>query len=111
MKITIYGASDDLVEVEGDISEEFTYDSRDGDDEEPGGAYLAVSDGTLLRIVYGGKGGGLWRITPIKRGSATYEKREATDEDRDYSDRVTLEGDAIKWIAFATDYAPKRARD
>lgn len=31
MAVTIYGASDDLIEVEGDIDEEFTYDDQGGD--------------------------------------------------------------------------------
>lgn len=79
--ITIYGASDDLVEVEGDIVEEFNPYS----DDEP--SYLAASDGTFLRISYDG----LWHIVPIRSGEeTTIEIKTATDEDKNYSDRVTL---------------------
>lgn len=100
MKITIRGASDDLIEIEGDIKEEFNHYN----DDEP--AYLAVSDGTLLAVRYGGDGRAFWRITPLFYGAAAYSKREATDEDKDYSDVVTLQGE-IKWIAIAKGYAKK----
>lgn len=86
-KIMVYGASDDLIEVEGDICEEF-----DGSE---GVTYLAVSDGTVLSIEYGGKG--MWTIRQIVAGTASFSKHDATDVDDDYSDRVTLEGD-IRWL-------------
>jgi hypothetical protein len=85
--ITIYGASDDLIEIEGDIREEF-YANEDG-------ITIAVSDGTLLSIEY--DSGGFWRVNRLVAGSATMEKTEATDPDDDYSDKVTLTGD-IRWI-------------
>ena len=65
-KITVYGASDDLIEIEGDISEEFNY-PYNADDK---GVLLAFSDGTLARIKY--DSGGMWRITPHARGTATW---------------------------------------
>lgn len=97
MKLIIYGASDDLIEVEGSISEEF----NPPDDDEP--TLLAFSDGTLLQIQYG-KGGAFWRISPLIYGTAKYSKTEATDEDGDYSDRATLEGD-FKWVVCGSQYA------
>jgi len=40
--LKVYGASDDLIEIKGDIREEFSrYDSE--------GDYLAFSDGTVLK--------------------------------------------------------------
>jgi hypothetical protein len=93
MKVTIYGASDDLIEVEGDLREEFSYNE---DDSEP--MFVAVSDGTLMSIAYG-VGGGFWRIHVLRRGTCDLTKFEATDDDGDaYSDRVTLDGD-IDWIS------------
>ena len=46
--LKIYGASDDLVEIEGDFEEEIgAYDcGNDGDE------FLAVSDGTLLTLCF-----------------------------------------------------------
>jgi hypothetical protein len=99
MSITIRGHSDDIVYVEGDITEEFYHCMRDG---EP--AYLAVSDGTLLAITYGANDGAFWRIVPVRYGTAQYSKHEAADETKDYSDIVTLTG-AIAWVAMAHQYA------
>lgn len=95
--ITIYGASDDLIEIEGAIGEEFNHST-----ENP--AYLGFSDGTLLSVTYGAGNFAMWRITPIRYGTAKYSKVEATDEDKDYSDRVTLDGD-IKWVVCGDSYS------
>jgi len=95
MKVVVYGASDDLIEIEGDLSEEFgAYDSG-----EPKTRFLAFSDGTLLSIVYG-IDGAYWRINRMVAGQATYEKHEATYDDGDYSDRVTLTGDNLRWVVL-----------
>ena len=99
-KVTVYGASDDLVEVEGAIDEEFNPPSYD---DARAGTFLAFSDGTLLKIKYDG----CWRIRPVFHGTAKYEKREATDEDKDYSDRVTLDGD-LRWVVYGTAMAKGR---
>jgi hypothetical protein len=94
-KVTIYGASDDLIEVEGDFSEEY----NPSNDDDP--TYLAFGDGTVLSVKYGDATGGFWRINRVRVGTATYAKTEATDEDDDYSDRVTLEGD-LRWVVVGT---------
>lgn len=95
-KVTIYGASDDLIELEGDIREEF---SCYGDDE---GNYLAFSDGTVLHIVYNDEG--VWRITPKAKGTAKMEKTEAvSSEDDNYTDRVTLTGD-VRWCVHGKGF-------
>lgn len=82
MKVTIYGCSDDLVEVEGDLAEEFN-----GDD-----VTLVFGDGTHIHAQY--QRDGCWRIDRIKEGTARYAKTfVAVDSDSDdYSDRVELEG-------------------
>ena len=66
--IKVYGASDDLIEVEGDIREEFTalFDCHDNV-----GGILAFSEGTIVRIVYDIDG--IWRITPIRYGDFTID--------------------------------------
>ena len=94
--ITIYGASDDLVEVEGDIREEFNPEG-DGPD------YLAFSDGTVLSIRYDHDG--IWRISPVHRGGAVLNITQAVVDDPDeYSDRATLEGE-IAWVIFGSAMA------
>ncbi len=93
--ITVYGASDDLIEIEGDIRDEFS-----PTDDEVG--YVACSDGTVLSIEYAKDG--CWRVNRVVKGTAAYKKIEAEGSDTDnYSDRVTLTGD-IAWIVLGTQF-------
>lgn len=89
--IRVYGASDDLIEIDGDIREEFGLSN----DDVP--AFIGFSDGTVLRVDYNG----LWQIRLICEGAASYTKTfEATDPDADkYSDEVTLDGEILWCIA------------
>lgn len=93
--LRIYGASDDLIEIEGDLTEEF---SPPGNEEDP--SYLAFSDGTVLSIAYTG---GFWRINRVAVGGATYTKTEGMDEDDDYSDVAVLDG-PITWVVFGRQF-------
>lgn len=97
MPIKIYGDSDDLIEIEGQIREEFNFFP----DDENENRLLAVSDGTLLRINYDADG--IWRITKIIGGTSEFSKIEG-DVKSDTPDVVMLAGD-IKWVALATSYA------
>lgn len=95
--VQVYGHSDDLLEVDGDIEAEFSYQS----DDEGKGDLLAFSDGTVLRIQYSNSG--VWRVIRVCEGTATFSKHEASEDDEDdYSDRVTLMGD-IKWCVHGID--------
>jgi hypothetical protein len=94
MKIEIYGASDDLIEIDGDIREEFSF--RDVKNERN---YLAFSDGTVLTIDY--TNDGMWRIAPKCIGSAVYEMVQGTDSDTDYSDHAWLTG-KIEWVVHGS---------
>ena len=96
-KLIIYGASDDLVEIGGDFYEEFN--PREPED----GFLILCSDGTALK----GKYDGVWRFTVHTTGSASISKEEAPEDDDDnYSDRVTLEGD-IAWVALGNGQIAK----
>jgi hypothetical protein len=96
MSITIYGASDDLIAVEGDIREEFNYDSSSGD-------VLAFSNGVLLRVSY--TDDGVWRIAPMATNGQEVQIVQAVSADSDsYSDRATITGD-IKWVGLLTQFA------
>lgn len=86
----IYGASDDLIEIEGVISEEFNHY-----DESP--ALLAFSDGTLLEIEYDDDG--IWRIRPLATGSCKFEHRGGSAI-YDRPDVAVLTGD-LKWCVYA----------
>ena len=100
MSITVYGASDDLIEVEGDISEEFPY--KGDDEQEDRGDLLAFSDGTILRITF--TASGVWRIAPVVLGTAHLNIEQAPENDEDnYTDRAVLIG--VEWVVQGTNYA------
>jgi hypothetical protein len=94
MSITVYGASDDLIEVDGDISEEFTY--RDDNDDN----LLAFSDGTILRIRF--DAAGVWRITKVAGGPVDIFQASEGD-DSNYSDRATIRG--ADWVVHGIGWA------
>lgn len=75
MATVVYGASDDLVEVDGDVRGEVGfYTTREG---ESGCVFL--SDGTILRIAYDSNG--IWRIAPIRKGDLFDSIDVCGDED------------------------------
>lgn len=101
-ELRLFGASDDLVEIEGDISEEFPALFEDDAD----GGYIAVSDGTLLSVRYDGNG--IWRFGLLATGRANFHKDEGADDDR-HSDMVTLnlppgEGE-FRWVVLGEQKA------
>lgn len=99
MTIIIYGASDDLIEIEGDIREEFNWIPDDDESR-----LLAFSDGTLLSVKYDNHG--IWRLSMLSYGSAKFSKVEG-DVEKDTPDIVTLDG-LIKWVVFGEQSAIKK---
>lgn len=98
MTITVYGSSDDLIEVEGDIREEFA--ALDGyTEEDDEGGLLAFSDGTVLRV--GFSPAGIWRITPVvlPKPEALTVALAVEGDDDNYSDRATLDAD-VSWVVY-----------
>ena len=95
--IIISGASDDLIELEGDIREEY---SPNNDEEQ---TLLAFNDGTVIGVKYADDG--CWRLNRLQKGTADYSKKEADGTDTDnYTDRVTLKGD-LKWCVLGSAMA------
>lgn len=96
---TISGASDDLIELQGDFSEEHGcyFDSAKG-------MNVSCSDGTKLRVEYNGN----WNIT-VKESGTLFNRivlgnpAEEPHTDKDcqdcsaYSDVVVL-NDGIEWV-------------
>ena len=90
----VYGSSDDLIEIEGDIEGEI------------GSMYpmvISFSDGTILRAEYGkkilGEHRGIWFIEVIRKGDLFDRIIECTDEDADiYSDQAIFD-DGIEFAA------------
>ena len=100
MSVTVYGASDDLIEVEGDIREEFT---PHGDN-----AYLAFSNGIVIHVEY--TRSGIWRITPVvsivsgQLHPPLSIVQAPEDDEENYSDRATIDG-TIEWVVLGSGWA------
>lgn len=109
--ITIYGSSDDLIEIEGDIREEFTAGTQYDDGREGTGGYLACSDGTLIEMSY--KDDGIWHANILNKGSAFKEHiilpLDADPDGDEYSDKIILDG-KVTWILYGLDYASNRKK-
>jgi hypothetical protein len=93
MSITITGASDDLIEVDGDISEEFN--PSDGED-----SLLGFSNGVLLRVRYDEDG--IWRITPLA-GQVKMTHGSAVEDTNDVATLLT----PADWVVCGTAWAGK----
>lgn len=90
----VYGVSDDLIEIEGGLNEEFNYYA----DHE---FALAVSDGTLLTINYDSVG--IWRIT-VQNARNLFDRVDVAPlNDKDnYTDRAHF-FPGIDWIVGGGD--------
>lgn len=93
MTTKIWGESDDLVEINGDVTGEVCAPRAD---QEP--VLLVFDDGTQLAVGYGKPGnGGVWRIDVIKKGLLFDSIAVCDDENASpYSDVVTLKDGATK---------------
>ncbi len=104
MSVTVYGASDDCVELEGDIYDEFYYEGQVG--------FIGLSDGTLLSIEYNSQG--LWHVDVLKLGPGSSLTRrgisgeDGTDADGmpAYSDIITIIGE-IDWAVYGSHRGKK----
>ena len=88
----MYGASDDLFELEGTINEEFNVNCN-----EP--FYVGVSDGTLLKVEYDDNA--IWRIHRIRKGLNGFQKIEG-DVEQDTNDIVSITGE-ISWVLIGNE--------
>lgn len=101
MKTTkIYGASDDLIEIEGEVNDEANVYLKD-DEQLP----FSASDGTNGFIIYDEDG--QWRINVLDAGKLCINKIAAVGDDAEhagdafgcssYSDVLIL-GEGIEWV-------------
>lgn len=92
--LKVYGASDDLIELDGDISEEFGRYNSEGD-------YLAFSDGTVLKAVYDDDG--IWRMKLVFKGCLLdhIEQGSISEDTVDFA--YFLSG--LKWCVCGKDLA------
>lgn len=96
--VTLRGASDDLIELDGAIVQEWPYLRPRGDD----GNLIAFSDGTVLSVWFGSAG--IWRIDPLVHGSAALGIVSAVEDSEDRTDIATLTGD-IRWAVHGVAFA------
>lgn len=96
MSVLIYGASDDLIEVDGDVSAEFNAYDFDG--------YLAFSNGVTLSVNY--TRDGIWRIDKVSGDDSLVKIEKSSKGEGDgvdglpaYSDKAVLDGQ-IEWVAI-----------
>jgi len=99
-ELRIYGASDDLIEIDGAIREEFgAYDSD--------AVLIGISDGTLLRVRYDEDGDGTWRIRRVRPGSGELTITASEDrEEGSYTDEAILVSAApFVWVLKGSELA------
>lgn len=92
--LRVYGSSDDLIEVDGDVREEFVLFDEDAGD------ILAFSNGVVLRVQYDVDG--FWRIRSLA-GHKLVRRREPV-EDGDYSDVALIEG-SVSWVVHGSEWS------
>ena len=96
-RTVVYGASDDLIEIEGHLSEEFgAYDS------DP--RYLAFANGVVVKIHYDNDG--IWRVVPVSgsdRVEVVFARGDEEPRDDDgvpgYSDKAVI-ANAGSWVVL-----------
>lgn len=97
--VTIYGYSDDLVEIENSQYKEDEIDCYDK------AIRFFLVDGTIISICYAQ--GGVWKITHEAIGKAWYELTRCEDDDDDaYSDVFKIDSEIISYEAFTPKAKP-----
>ncbi|HEX2868667.1 MAG TPA: hypothetical protein VHO03_16625 [Ignavibacteriales bacterium] len=91
--IKVYGSSDDLVEIEGDIVEEF---SHYGDES----CLLAFDNGVILECRY--EDDGIWRFRVKSQGNTTVNVIPPDLTKDEYSETVVIDA-PVKVVAFGTN--------
>jgi hypothetical protein len=96
--IRVYGSSDDLVEIEGDLTEEFSGDNL----------ILGFSNGLLLRIEYSPSA--TWFIRPLNKPKGVFLDIQFAPENDDdnYSDVAVIEYSSAyrpEWVVAGLEFA------
>jgi len=98
--LTVTGASDDLIEIDGAIREEFSAYSTG---EEENKYYLAIDGGALLSIRYGK--GGIWRVHVEAKAEMTFEKVEGSEVDDTFDVVTVTSPNPIRWVMMGKELA------
>lgn len=94
--LTIFGCSDDLIEIQGTINEEFSLPPSEE-------AFIAISNGTVVRIKYNDHG--VWRISLVsKPGDVAISITPVPEDDSvNYSDVCVISGGNIAWVVLGSE--------
>lgn len=103
MATKVFGASDDLIEFEGDFAGEV---GCYGTDDRDRGVLVILSDSTMLEVKYGKNDDAIWEVKLIKRGSLFERIDQCDDSDATpYSDVAHFDR-GIEWAYAATEWEP-----
>lgn len=97
----VYGASDDLIEFDGEYTGEVGCYGTDDDEH---GVLVMLSDGTLLEVKYGKGGNGVWEVKAIKKGELFIGIEQCDDEDANPHSDVASFKPGIKWAYAAKEW-------
>lgn len=101
MSTKVYGASDDLIEFEGDVYGEV---GAYGTDKDKNGVLLVFSDGTILEAKYGKCEMAIWGLTVIRKGSLLENIEQCEDENaKPHSDVAKFYG-GLNWAYAARNF-------
>ena len=90
--VRIYGASDDLVEIDGS-----RYDNEIGCSYNDPKARIWFEDGTVILVSYGKQDLAVWSIVIEKVGTAKFDLQICLDEDADiYSDIFEIDSEIVR---------------
>ena len=99
MATKIYGASDDLIECDGDVTGEVSAYKQPEE-----GVLLACSDGTFLGVGYGKPAGGIWEIKLFHAGPLFDRIEICTDEDAEIYSDVAYFKDGLKSVYASKEW-------
>ena len=102
MSTKVYGASDDLIEFEGDVRGEVGASFHRGYEAE--GDLVFFSDGTLLNVKYGKADMAVWRIIVITGGKLFQRVEPCYSENAIPWSDVALFADGLEWAYVATEW-------
>lgn len=103
MATKVYGASDDLIEFEGDVSGECG--GHDGEDAGGKGTLLIFDDGTILEVKYGKAKLAVWQVVCVKPGALFDRIDPCFDSNADpYSDVAHFKN-GLQWAYRCDDWA------
>jgi hypothetical protein len=104
--IYVWGCSDDLIEITGDIEEEFSGDGH--------GDLVICSDGTVLEVVYDSEGNWRFLINELGKDASVVTHKPGSEEaqkfskGRDYTEVAEVQG-YIEWLVVTQKIArPKK---